>query len=340
MDTHTRILGALILTGAGLVAQAAVGADAKMPADHHDASMNMDEANADDAAMQGMSAKQRVMKEAAAAAKNNTNEDATAAAAKDTPTEDAIAAAAKNTTTEEPTAAASTNATTEQAAADEAHAMPADMPMPAAHDAHEATTPAGAAPTQDDQAKEEQHSMSDEPDMHAHHHDMAPGTTRTTADYALPPVTLVRDDGKSVSLADELNDGRPVVLTFIYTSCTTICPMVTQTFEQLQEQLGSERDKVHIVSISIDPEQDTPARLKSYAERFGAGPEWQYYTGTVDASVAAQRAFNVYRGDKMNHTAVAFLRAAPGKPWLRLDGLATPDELLSAYHEVVASNGS
>jgi protein SCO1/2 len=250
-------------------------------------------------------------------------------------------------------AAASNDRPTEEVAADEAHAMPADMPMhdmpmhdmpmPAAHDAHdahEATAPAGAVPAHDEQANDEQHSMSGEQDMHVHHHDMTAGTTRTTADYALPPVTLVRDDGKSVSLADELDDGRPVVLTFIYTSCTTICPMVTQTFEQLQEQLGSERDKVHIVSISIDPEEDTPARLKSYAERFGAGPEWQYYTGTVDASVAAQRAFNVYRGDKMNHTAVAFLRAAPGKPWLRLDGLATPDELLSAYHDVLASNGS
>lgn len=312
MDTQTRVLGALILTGAAFAAQAAFGADPQTPAHHHDASMNMDDASADDAAMANMSAKQRVMKQAAAAA------------------------AAKEKATEE-------------AAADEAHAMPADMPMPAANDAndthdandaHEATTPAGAAPSQDEQAKDEQHSMSGEHDMHAHHHDMAPGTTRTTADYALPPVTLVRDDGKSVSLADELNDGRPVLLTFIYTSCTTICPMVSQTFEQLQEQLGSERDKVHIVSISIDPEEDTPARLKSYAERFGAGPEWQYYTGTVDASVAAQRAFNVYRGDKMNHTAVAFLRAAPGKPWLRLDGLATPDELLSAYHEVLSSNGS
>ncbi|WP_428983263.1 SCO family protein [Paraburkholderia diazotrophica] len=195
-------------------------------------------------------------------------------------------------------------------------------------------------PTHDDPSNDKLHSMSGEHEMHAHHHEMAPGTTRTTVDYTLPPVTLVRDDGKAVSLVDELNDGRPVVLTFIYTSCTTICPMISQTLEQLQDELGSERDKVHIVSISIDPEEDTPARLKAYAERFGAGPQWQYYTGTVEASIAAQRAFNVYRGDKMNHTAVAFFRAAPGKPWLRLDGLATPDELLSAYHEVVGSNGS
>jgi protein SCO1/2 len=180
--------------------------------------------------------------------------------------------------------------------------------------------------------------MADGAAMHMHHHDMKAGTMRSTAQYTLPAVTLVRDDGKAVSLAEALNDGRPVILTFIYTTCTTICPMVSQTFEELQAKLGPERDKVHLVSISIDPEEDTPARLKAYAARFDAGPEWQHYTGTVEASIATQRAFNVYRGDKMNHTAVAFVRAAPGKPWLRLDGLATPAELLGAYHDVVASN--
>lgn len=174
-------------------------------------------------------------------------------------------------------------------------------------------------------------------DMHMHHHMMS-GTMRSTVDYTLPPVKLVRADGKTVSLIDELNDGRPVILTFIYTTCTTICPMVSQTLEKLQSELGSDRDKVHIVSISIDPEQDTPARLRAYGARFDAGPEWQHYTGTVEASIATQRAFNVYRGDKMNHTPVAFVRAAPGKSWLRIDGFATPAELLSAYHDAVASN--
>ncbi|KVD28092.1 hypothetical protein WI84_28915 [Burkholderia ubonensis] len=180
-------------------------------------------------------------------------------------------------------------------------------------------------------------SATESADMHMHHA-VAPGTTHSMADYALPPVELVRDDGKTVSLVDELNDGRPVILTFIYTSCTTICPMISQTLERLQGELGSDRDKLHIVSISIDPEEDTPARLRAYAARFGAGPEWQHYTGTVDASIAAQRAFNVYRGDKMNHAPVAFLRAAPGRQWMRIDGFATPSELLAAYRDVVASD--
>lgn len=173
--------------------------------------------------------------------------------------------------------------------------------------------------------------------MHMHHAVM-PGTVHTMVEYAIPTVQLVRDDGKTVSLAREVDDGRPVILTFIYTSCTTICPMISQTLEQLQGELGADRDKIHIMSISIDPEADTPERLRTYAARFGAGPEWQHYTGTVDASVAAQRAFNAYRGDKMNHTPVTFVRAAPGQPWLRIDGFATPTELLAAYRDVVASD--
>jgi protein SCO1 len=166
-------------------------------------------------------------------------------------------------------------------------------------------------------------------DPHAHHHMVMPETTRRIAEYTVPQVRLVRDDGKPVSLPEELNDGRPVVLSFIYTTCTTVCPLVSQTFLQLQRKLGTDRDRVHLVSISIDPEQDTPARLAAYAKKFGAGPEWQHYTGTLSASIATQRAFDVYRGDKMNHSPVTLLRAAPDKPWVRIEGFATADGLLA-----------
>lgn len=174
-------------------------------------------------------------------------------------------------------------------------------------------------------------------DPHAHHHMMRELKT-STADYSVPAVTLIRDDGRAVSLKDELDDGRPVVLTFIYTACTSICPVISQTFSQLQSELGQAGEQVHLVSISIDPENDTPSRLRAYAARFDAGPQWQHYTGTVAASVAAQKAFNVYHEDKMNHSPVVLLRAAPGKPWLRIDGFATADDLLHSYQGLIASN--
>jgi len=161
--------------------------------------------------------------------------------------------------------------------------------------------------------------------------------SRSTVAYQTPAVTLVRQDGKSVSLSHELDDGRPVLLNFIFTTCSSICPLVSQTFAEFQRKLGSEADAVHLMSISIDPEEDTPRRLAEYARKFHAGPEWQHYTGTLAASLAAQRAFDVYRGEKMNHTPVTLMRAAPGKPWLRIEGFVTPDELVQNYRNLLAA---
>lgn len=171
-------------------------------------------------------------------------------------------------------------------------------------------------------------------------HDAPPAaalTTTSSVQYVVPPVTLVRDDGVRVSLPEEMNDGRPVLLNFIFTSCGSICPLMSQTFAQFQKKLGAEANDVHLMSISTDPEEDTPARLREYADKFHAGPEWQHYTGTVEASLAAQRAFDVYRGDRMSHTPVTLMRAAPGQPWKRIDGFATPDDLVREYRQLLDS---
>jgi protein SCO1/2 len=125
-----------------------------------------------------------------------------------------------------------------------------------------------------------------------------------------------------------------VVLNFIFTTCTAICPAMSQTFARIQSQ---HLEGVHMVSVSIDPEQDTPARLTEYAQRFGAGPAWTFYTSTPEASTAMQRAFGVYRGDKMNHGPVTFLRAAPGKPWVRLEGFAKAEDVVKEYRQLVAA---
>jgi protein SCO1/2 len=168
-------------------------------------------------------------------------------------------------------------------------------------------------------------------DPHAAHRAMMAHSTvtRTVASYAVPDLTLVRDDGAQVSLDEELDDGRPVVLNFIFTTCTTICPMSSQVFSMLQQKLAEDHVRAHLVSISIDPEQDTPVRLREYAARFKAGADWQHYTGTLPASVAAQKAFDVYRGDKMSHPPLTLVRAVPGGDWVRLEGFATADQLLA-----------
>lgn len=150
----------------------------------------------------------------------------------------------------------------------------------------------------------------------------------------LPNVQMIRQDGKKVQFADDINDGRVVVVSFIYTSCSAICPMISQTIARLQGKLGAEIDKVHLVSISLDPEHDTPKQLAAYAEKFHAGKSWQHYTGTEEASIAIQKAMDVYRGDKMNHVPVTFLKAGKGDKWVRLDGFVTADDILRAVHDL------
>ncbi|KVZ72655.1 hypothetical protein WL22_12310 [Burkholderia ubonensis] len=305
--------GAFVLAGAALAAAAAWGAP---------------EENAAGSVMENAagSATESATESAAPSAAGNATENATRDAAEDAQ-RNAAGSANEN----------DAGSMMETPAGQAPDAAPANTGGKAAGEAAESAIDNAVGNAAEGATESAAESTAGSADMHMHHA-VAPGTTHSMADYALPPVELVRDDGKTVSLVDELNDGRPVILTFIYTSCTTICPMISQTLERLQGELGSDLDKVHIVSISIDPEEDTPARLRAYAARFGAGPEWQHYTGTVDASIAAQRAFNVYRGDKMNHAPVAFLRAAPGRQWMRIDGFATPSELLAAYRDVVASD--
>lgn len=202
--------------------------------------------------------------------------------------------------------------------------------------ANVAAHPGPEADMGDSDAAAHQHGMADA-HAHAHHHVM-PETIRSVRDYRLPAVSLVREDGKPALLGDEWKDSRPVVLTFIYTTCTTVCPLSSQTLAELQHKLGKSRDSVHLVSISIDPEQDTPAKLREYAQRFGAGPEWRHYTGTLAASQTVQRAFDVYRGNKMDHQPVMLVRPAPGTRWVRIDGFATADQLLAELPTLHASH--
>jgi protein SCO1/2 len=169
-----------------------------------------------------------------------------------------------------------------------------------------------------------------------HHMHTAPGYQRSQATYSVPDVTLIDQHGQRVSLTELLDSGnKPVMLNFIFTSCTAICPMMTAIFAKVQTQLGSDAERVLMVSVSIDPEHDTPAELASYAARFGAGPQWEFLTGSLGDSITVQQAFDAYRGDKMNHAALTLFRATPGSPWVRYDGFADAADLTKEYRSML-----
>jgi len=184
------------------------------------------------------------------------------------------------------------------------------------------------------------HTANAEEDMHAHHHHhmMPTEVKRSEVNINLPELQLVRQDGKVVKFPDELKDGRVVVLSYIYTSCTAICPMTSHTIYKLQGKLAADLDKVHLVSISIDPEQDTPEILSKYAQKFHASKYWDHYTGSIEASINQQKAMNAYLGDKMNHVPVTFIWSGKGSTWIRIDGFATADDLLLEVQKQLATH--
>src|SRR5436309_689253 len=96
---------------------------------------------------------------------------------------------------------------------------------------------------------------------HMHHAPAQPSAKQPSA--ALPDVTVVDQDGKRLRFYSDLVRGRTVAIDFIYTSCTTICPMLTANFRNVQQELGARVGKdITLISISIDPVTDTPAKMK------------------------------------------------------------------------------
>lgn len=160
--------------------------------------------------------------------------------------------------------------------------------------------------------------------------------TRTSASYDVPDVTLTDMNGARVNLTSALAYDGPVFLQFIFTTCPTICPVMSSTLSSAQEKLATDAAHVRMLSISIDPEQDTPERLREYARKFKAGPQWMFLTGDLEKIVAVQKSFDAYRGNKMRHEPLTFMRAAPGKPWLRLDGLLSAAQLIDEYKRLTS----
>ena len=93
-------------------------------------------------------------------------------------------------------------------------------------------------------------------------------------------VELINQDGKKVHFYSDVLKGKTVIVNAFFTSCTSVCPPMNRNMEKIQEALGDRvgRD-VFLVSMTVDPETDTPARMKEYAKKFHAGSGWIFLTG-------------------------------------------------------------
>ena len=163
----------------------------------------------------------------------------------------------------------------------------------------------------------------------------------SAGDHYLANIKLTDQNGRRVDLYDDLIHQRTVIINSFFASCTGSCPVMSRTFLHLQNKLGERVGKdVILVSITVDPETDTPAKLKEYAERMGAKPGWYFLTGTRAEVDAALGKLGQYAQAREQHKNIIIAGNDRTGLWKKVMGVAKADEVYDVVATVVDDKGA
>ena len=164
--------------------------------------------------------------------------------------------------------------------------------------------------------------------------DHPPATPGGEATVTLVDASLLDQDGRAIHFPADVVGDRVVVMDFVFTTCTTICPVLSVKLARLQERLGERAGRdVRLISVSIDPARDTPARLKAFAARYKAGPAWIWLTGGVEEVERVLRGLGAYTPRIGDHAPMMLVGDGRTGRFQRLNGLPEVDRLLAAVAE-------
>lgn len=154
-------------------------------------------------------------------------------------------------------------------------------------------------------------------------------------------VALRDQDSRERRLESDVIGDRIVVMDFVYTSCTTVCPVVSAIMSEVQSKLGARvgRD-VALVSMTVDPVRDTPARLRDYARARGAGPGWSWLTGSATAVNDTLKGLGTWTPDFEDHPVVMMVGDGRSGQWTRFYGFADPAALVAQVESLTAARGA
>ena len=176
---------------------------------------------------------------------------------------------------------------------------------------------------------------------HDHSHMSNTAASSSPAEKYFTDVELINQDGKKVRFYSDVLKGKTVIVNAFFTSCTSVCPPMNRNMEKIQEALGDRvgRD-VFLVSMTVDPETDTPARMKEYAKKFHAGPGWLFLTGKKENLDWALYKLGQYVENKDDHQTVLIIGNEPTGLWKKAFGMANVAELVQVVESVVNDKGT
>lgn len=150
-------------------------------------------------------------------------------------------------------------------------------------------------------------------------------------------VVLTDQDGKPVRLYSDVLQGKTVVIESFFTTCTGTCPLMNATFAKIQNAVGDRLGKdVYLVSITVDAENDTPAKLKEYANHMKARPGWMFLTGEKKNVEQALHKLGLAAESREAHKNLFIVGNEPGGLWKKVFGLGKADEIVGIVQGVMA----
>ena len=163
-----------------------------------------------------------------------------------------------------------------------------------------------------------------------------PGPQRETRQN-IPDIELVDQDGKTIHLYSDLVKGRVAALSFIFTTCTTICPLIGANLGRLQTEVGqSLGEEVELISVSVDPATDTPQRMKTWGAQFGAKAGWELLTGDQEAVAQLLKTLGLFTPDIQSHSPFLLLVNDRTGDWTRVNALETPPSKIAEILQKMA----
>jgi protein SCO1/2 len=151
----------------------------------------------------------------------------------------------------------------------------------------------------------------------------------------LHDLELQDQTGRKVRFKSDVIGDRLVAISFTYTTCTTICPILDSILVSLQRKLGSRLGKdVALITVSIDPVTDTPSRLMAYARKLKAQPGWTFLTGRKEDMDKVLVGLDMYAADILNHPPSILIGDGRRGVWKRYYGFPSADKVLSGLNEL------
>jgi cytochrome oxidase Cu insertion factor (SCO1/SenC/PrrC family) len=152
---------------------------------------------------------------------------------------------------------------------------------------------------------------------------------------------LINQDGETVRFFDDVLKDKVVVISFIFTNCDGACPLITHKLTLVRDGLeGKIGNPIQFVSLSLDPERDTPAAMKEFAKKHHADHEgWTFLTGNSENLDSIIKRLGQFTDDIEAHSTMMLAGNVNAAHWMKIQPQEVPPQIVEKLKLLMEDTG-